>query len=59
MGKGTVTIVDPGSVLHKHVGATDPLSLHNLGSRPQLRRSLPLAPADSFGSRSSASQLKG
>lgn len=33
MGKGTVTIVDPGEVCytnHPEVGATDPLSLHNL-----------------------------
>ncbi|MGB5961876.1 MAG: cyanophycinase [Coleofasciculaceae cyanobacterium] len=33
MGKGTVTIVDPGEMQHTNypdVGATDPLSLHNL-----------------------------
>jgi len=33
MGKGTVTIVDPGAMSHTNhpdVGATDPISLHNL-----------------------------
>jgi cyanophycinase len=33
MGKGTVTIVDPGEMSytnHTDVGATDPISLHNL-----------------------------
>jgi len=33
MGKGTVTIIDPGEVCYtnqQHLGATDPLSLHNL-----------------------------
>ena len=33
MGKGTVTIVDPGEMSHTNhpdVGATDPISLHNL-----------------------------
>lgn len=33
MGKGTVTIVDPGEISytnHPNVGASDPLSLHNL-----------------------------
>lgn len=33
MGKGTVTIIDPGEMSHTNhpdVGATDPLSLHNL-----------------------------
>ncbi len=33
MGKGTVTIVDPGEISHNNqpnVGAVDPLSLHNL-----------------------------
>jgi len=34
MGKGTVTIVDPGKSYYttSAVGATDPLSLHNHGS---------------------------
>ncbi len=33
MGKGTVTIIDPAELSHTNypdVGATDPLSLHNL-----------------------------
>mgnify|MGYP001791698300 CR=1 FL=1 len=33
MGKGTVTIVDPGEMSHTNyadVGANDPISLHNL-----------------------------
>lgn len=33
IGKGTVTIVDPGSVSHTNyasIGATDPISIHNL-----------------------------
>ncbi|MCA1992308.1 MAG: cyanophycinase [Coleofasciculus sp. S288] len=33
MGKGTVTIIDPGEMLYTnqpHVGADDPISLHNL-----------------------------
>lgn len=33
IGKGTVTVVDPGEVSHTnfaHVGASDPLSIHNL-----------------------------
>ena len=54
MGKGTVTIVDPGEVSytnHLQVGATDPLSLHNLrvhvlsyGDRYHLHQRTVLAP---------------
>ena len=54
MGKGTVTIVDPGEVSYTNylqVGATDPLSLHNLrvhvlsyGDRYHLHQRTVLAP---------------
>ncbi len=54
MGKGTVTIVDPGEVSYSnqpHIGATDPLSLHNLrvhilsyGDRYHLHQRSVLAP---------------
>lgn len=54
MGKGTVTIVDPGELSytnHLEVGATDPLSLHNLrvhilsyGDRYHLHQRTVLAP---------------
>jgi cyanophycinase len=54
MGKGTVTIVDPGEVSYTnqpHVGASDPLSLHNLrvhvlsyGDRYHLHQRTVLAP---------------
>jgi len=54
MGKGTVTIVDPGELCytnHPDVGATDPLSLHNLrvhilsyGDRYHLHKRTILAP---------------
>ena len=54
MGKGTVTIVDPGEVSytnHPNVGATDPLSMHNLrvhilsyGDRYHLHQRNVLAP---------------
>jgi len=54
MGKGTVTIVDPGEVCYSnqpHIGATDPLSLHNLrvhilsyGDRYHLHQRSVLAP---------------
>lgn len=54
MGKGTVTIVDPGEVSytnHSNVGATDPLSMHNLrvhilsyGDRYHLHQRTVLAP---------------
>ncbi len=54
MGKGTVTIVDPGEVSYTNqpnVGATDPLSIHNLrihilshGDRYHLNQRTVLAP---------------
>lgn len=54
MGKGTVTIVDPGEVCYtnqQQVGATDPLSMHNLrvhilsyGDRYHLQQRSVLAP---------------
>lgn len=54
MGKGTVTIVDPGEVSYTnqpHVGATDPLSIYNLrvhilsyGDRYHLHQRTVLAP---------------
>ena len=54
MGKGTVTIVDPGEMSYTnqpHVGTADPLSLHNLrvhilshGDRYQLHQRIVLAP---------------
>ena len=54
MGKGTVTIVDPGEVCYSNqprIGATDPLSLHNLrvhilsyGDRYHLHQRTVLAP---------------
>ena len=54
MGKGTVTIVDPGEMSYTnqpHVGAAEPLSLHNLrvhvlsyGDRYQLHQRTVLAP---------------
>lgn len=54
MGKGTVTIIDPGEVCYtnqQHLGATDPLSLHNLrlhilsyGDRYHLQKRTVLAP---------------
>lgn len=54
MGKGTVTIVDPGKMCYTnqpHVGLTDPLSLHNLrvhilsyGDRYHLHQRTVLAP---------------
>lgn len=54
IGRGTVTVIDPGEMSytnHQYTGATDPISICNLrlhilchGDRYDLRRRLPLSP---------------